>query len=74
MYERPRLHGVVYTDTMHGHFKTLDGNKYAQIFATEDYFAAAYPMETKALPGDALKEFITSIIMSRNRSDITNHE
>ena len=59
MYERPRLHGVVYTDTMHGHFKSLDGNKYTQIFATEDYFAVAYPMESKALAGDALKEFIT---------------
>ena len=43
MYERPRLHGVVYTDTMHGHFKSLDGNKYAQIFATEDYFARSIP-------------------------------
>ena len=59
MYERPRLRGVVYMDTMHGHFKSLDRNKYAQIFATEDYFAAAYPMESKALAGDALKEFIT---------------
>ena len=58
MYERPQLRGIVYTSTMHGHFKSLDGNKYAQIFATEDYFAAAYPMESKALAGDALKEFI----------------
>ena len=59
MYERPWLRGVIYTDTMHGHFKSLDRNKHAQIFATEDYFAAAYPMESKALAGDALKEFIT---------------
>ena len=59
MYKCPRLRGVVYTDTMHGHFKSLDGNKYAQIFTTEDYFAAAYPMESKALASDALKEFIT---------------
>ena len=59
MYERPRPRGVVYADTMHSHFKSLDGNKYAQIFATEDYFGAAYPMESKALAGDALKEFIT---------------
>ena len=44
---------------MHGHFKSLDGNKYAQIFATEDYFVAAYLMESKALAGDTLKEFIT---------------
>ena len=59
MYERPWLHGVVYTNTMHGHFMSLDGNKYAQIFATEDYFAAAPLNESKALSGDALKEFIT---------------
>ena len=44
---------------MHGHFKSLDGNKYAQIFATKDYFAVTYPTESKALAGDALKEFIT---------------
>ena len=59
MYERPRFKGIVYTDLLHGHFKSLDGNKYAQIFATEDFFAAAYPMETKAMAGDALKEFIS---------------
>ena len=44
---------------MHGHFKSLHGNKYAQIFATKDYFVAPYPMETKALAGEALNEFIT---------------
>ena len=26
MYERLRFRGTVYTDTMHGHFKSLDGN------------------------------------------------
>ena len=26
MYKRPRFRGVVYTDTIHGHFKSLDGN------------------------------------------------
>ena len=44
---------------MHGHYKSLDWNVYAQIFATEDFFAAAYPMEAKSMAGDALKEFIT---------------
>ena len=44
---------------MHGHYKSLDGNRYAQVFATEDFFAAAYPMEAKSMAGDALKEFIT---------------
>ena len=59
MYERPRFRGTVYTDMMHGHFKSLDGNRYAQVFATENFFAAAYPMEAKSMAGDALKEFIT---------------
>ena len=44
---------------MHSHFKSLDGNWYAQVFATEDFFAAAYPMEAKSMAGNALKEFIT---------------
>ena len=60
MYECPQLRGVIYTNAMHGHFKSLDGNKYAQIFATEDYFAAAYSIESKALAGDTLKEFIAN--------------
>ena len=30
-----------------------------QVFATEDFFAAAYPMEAKSMTGDALKKFIT---------------
>ena len=60
MYDRPRLRGVVYTDTMRGHIKSLDGNKYAQIFATEEFFVAAYLMESKTLAGNALKEFVTN--------------
>ena len=59
MYKDLPLRGVVYTNTMHGHFKFLDGNKYTQIFSREDYFVAAYAMESKALASDALKEFIT---------------
>ena len=59
MYERPRFRGVVYTDTLNGKVTSLDGNKYAQVFATTDFFATVYPMDTKAKAGDALKEFIT---------------
>ena len=43
MYERPRFRGTVYTDTMYGHYKSLDRNRYAQVFTTEDFFAAVYP-------------------------------
>ena len=59
MYERPRIRGVVYTDTMDGQHKSLDGNKYAQVFATDFHFSAVYPMESKGHAGDAMKQFIT---------------
>ena len=59
MYERPQFRGVIYTDTLNGRVTSLDGNRYAQVFATTDFFATVYPMDTKAKAGDALKEFIT---------------
>ena len=59
MYERPRFRGVIYMDTLNGKVTSLDGNKYAQVFATSDFFATVYPMDTNAKAGDALKEFIT---------------
>ena len=43
---------------MDGQYKSLDGNKYAQVFATDFHFLAVYPMESKGLAGDALKQFI----------------
>ena len=43
---------------MDGQHKSLDGNKYAQVFATDFHFSAVYPMESKGLAGDALKQFI----------------
>ena len=58
MYERPRIRGVVYTDTMDGQHKSLDGNKFAQVFATDFHFSAVYPMESKGHAGEALKQFI----------------
>ena len=58
MYERPRIRGTIYTDTMDGQHKSLDGNKYAQVFATDFHYSAVYPMESKGLAGDALKQFI----------------
>ena len=58
MYERPQIQGTIYTDTVDGQHKSLDGNKYAQVFATDFHFSAVYPMESKGLAGDALKQFI----------------
>ena len=59
MFIRPHIHGTIYTDTMNGRYKSLDGNKHAQIFANESFFATACPMENKSSTGQALKQFIS---------------
>ena len=59
MFIRPRIRGTIYTDTMNGRYKSLDGNKHAQIFANESFFATAYPMEHKSSAGQVLKQFIS---------------
>ena len=41
IFEKPLLRGDFYTDTLDGRCKSLDGNRYAQIFATKDFFAVA---------------------------------
>ena len=58
MYERPHIHGTIYADTMGGRHKSLDGNKYAQVFANDSFFAVSYPMDKKSSAGQALKQFI----------------
>jgi hypothetical protein len=38
---------------MDGRHKSLEGTKFAQIFAKKDFFGVAYPMESKSPAGDA---------------------
>ena len=59
MYEQPQLKCTIYTNAMNGCHKSLDGNKHAQVFATEQFFVTSYPMESKSMSGQALKEFIS---------------
>ena len=47
-----------YCDTMDGRHKSLDGNKYAQVVASKNFFAVAYPMEAKSGAGDAFQQFV----------------
>ena len=58
IYERPRICDTIYTDAMGGRHKSLDGNKYAQVFANDSFFAVSYPMDKKSSAGQALKQFI----------------
>ena len=59
MYERPQIRGVPYTDTMDGQHKSLEGNKYALVFATDFHYSDVYQMESKGHAGDALKQYMT---------------
>ena len=59
MFERPRIKDVIFTDTMDGQYRSLDGNCHAQIFANKDFFAVAYPLEKKSHAGEGLKQFIS---------------
>jgi len=57
MYAKKTLIGKWSTDTVDGHTKSLDGNRYGQIFANKQYFSKIYPMDSKGKSGDALKVF-----------------
>ena len=61
MFERKTLRGQWSTDTMDGRCKSLDGNKYAQVFANNSYLSRVYPMDSKAKAGDALRLFCQDI-------------
>ena len=58
MFQHRRLQQQFYTDTMFAQHKSLDQNTCAQIFSNESFFAAVYPMRTKAMAGQAFGEFI----------------
>ena len=57
MFHTKTLRGQWATDTIDGRTKSLDGNRYAQIFTSKQYFAKLYPMDSKGKAGDALKIF-----------------
>ena len=50
IYHTPRLGGLWYGNTLISNIKTIEGNTCAQIFD----FVEVYPMESKAMVGDAL--------------------
>ena len=57
MFERKTLRGQWSTDTMDGRCKSLDGNRYAQVFTNKSYFSRIYPMDSKKKTRDALRLF-----------------
>ena len=57
VFDRKTLMGLWSTDTMDGRSKSLEGNRYAQVFANKAYFSRIYPMDSKGKAGDALRLF-----------------
>ena len=57
IYEKPRLRGEWFTDTLDGRVISKDGNRYGQVFFNRGLFAFIYPMDTKRKAGDALRIF-----------------
>jgi hypothetical protein len=60
-FQTKRLNGMWASDTMDGRCKSLDGNRYAQVFSNGTFFAEIYPMATKKDAGLALKAFILEL-------------
>ena len=56
-YQPRRIKGDMYTDTAVAKTLSLNQNKYAQVFSNTNNFVAVYPMRSKTMAGDALKEF-----------------
>ena len=60
-----RLGADVYTDTMFGKCKSLEGITCCQIFATDYHYIKAYPMKSKADCHMTLKEFFHDVGIPR---------
>ena len=58
-FEQKTFRSQVYSETMDGRVNSVNGNRYGQVFATKDFFCKIYPMATKNLAGDGLKQFIS---------------
>ena len=57
MFTRKILSGDWSTDIIDGHCKTLDSNKYAQVFVNKSYFSRIYLIDSKKKAGNTLRLF-----------------
>jgi hypothetical protein len=61
IFQRKILDGMWASDTMDGRVKSLDGNRYGQVFSNGTFFAEIYPMARKAVAVLALKTFVMEL-------------
>ena len=58
MFQPNRLQGTFATDTMDMRCKSIHGQRYCQIFANKEFFAAAYPIEKKSDAHEPIELFV----------------
>ena len=61
MFKVKILKGTFATDTMDMRCKSIHGEKFSQVFANKDFFAAAYPIERKADAHEAIGTFVVFV-------------
>ena len=57
MFYNKTLAGEWSTSTVDGRTKSLDDNRYAEVFTKQSYFTKLYPMDSKSKAGDTLMIF-----------------
>ena len=53
-----RIQGTFATDAMHMPGPSIHGDKYCQVYANKEYFAAAYPIAKKSQANETLEHFV----------------
>ena len=57
VFARKNLRGEWSTNTMEARCRSLDGNRYVQVFSNKAFFSRIYPMDSKKIVDDALRLF-----------------
>ena len=76
MLDYKRIQGTVYTDTFHGVCKSLRGNLYSQVYATDYQYTRTYPMKKKSDVHETLEDFfrevgVPSLLVSDGATELT---
>ena len=61
MLDYKRIQGTVYTDTFHGVCKSLRGNLYSQVYATDYQYTRTYPMKQRSDVHETLEDFFRDV-------------
>ena len=61
VFHMNHLSGMWSTDTMDVQVKSLDGNRYYQVFSNGTYFTEIHPMAKKSDAGQVLKTFVMEL-------------